>query len=81
MNTAKVMEELLVAIGTLDEIYPKIREMSPGGFVALIGLMTDQYAADHDVPAADLHEMLYEASKGVFKDLGEMQKTPGGLTS
>lgn len=81
MNTAKIMEELLVAIGTLDEIYPKVREMTPGGFVAMIGVIVDQYAADHGIPSKELHEMLREVSQQVFDELGEMQKTPGGLTS
>ena len=72
MNTAKVMEKFLVAIGTLDEIYPKVREMSPVGFMAMIGVIVDQYAADHGIPSKELHEMLCKVSQQVFDELGEM---------
>ena len=74
-----MMNDLENTFKVFEDIYPRIKEIKHiENFGALLGVMIDQYAADHDIKTEEMTKILdglVEAHKEINKNMGRMTKS------
>lgn len=75
----EMMQDLENTFKVFEDTYPRVKEIKHlENFGALLGVIIDQYAADHDVKTeqmANILKGLVEAHKEINKNMGRMEKS------
>lgn len=73
------MQDLENTFKVFEDTYPRVKEIKYlENFGALLGVMIDQYAADHDITTEEMTKILdglVEAHKEINKNMGRMEKS------
>ncbi len=74
-----MMNDLENTFKVFEDVYPRVKEIKHlENFGALLGVMIDQYAADHDVTTeemANILDGLVKAHNEINKNMGRMNKS------
>ena len=74
-----MMRDLENTFKVLEDIYPRVKEIKYlENFSALLGVIIDQYAADHEIETEEMSKILdglVEAHKAINRDMGRMNKS------
>lgn len=75
----EMMQDLENTFKVFEDTYPRVKEIKHlKNFGALLGVMIDQYAADHDITTEEMANILkglVEAHKEINKNMGRMTKS------
>ena len=79
ININDMMNDLENTFKVLEDTYPRIKEIKYlESFGALLGVIIDQYTADHDIKTeeiANILNKLVEAHREINKNMGRMEKS------
>lgn len=74
-----MMQDLENTFKVFEDMYPRVKEIKHiENFGALLGVIIDQYAADHDIKTEEMANILkglVEAHKEINKNNGRMEKS------